>query len=86
MQKVFLVLLLCLLVVGCGPKWAKKETMDALNEARAALQGAEAKVGTLENEKAQLIAQKSALEQDIANLSAEIDALQTKIDTRCKRK
>jgi len=85
MKKILAVLLFAVLIIGCGPKMAKQETLDALAEARAALEAAQARITDLGNEKAALEAQMSEIEQGIANLNEEIEIVQHKIDTRCKK-
>jgi peptidoglycan hydrolase CwlO-like protein len=85
MTKILLVFMLAILVVGCGPKMAKKETLDVLAEARAALEAAEARISELEAEKAALEAQYTALNDEIGKMEDEIGKLQNKIDTRCKK-
>ncbi len=85
MKKILAVLLLTIVVIGCGPKMANQETLDALAEARAALEAAQSKIAELEAEFDELPSMKMALESEIANLNSQIDELQNKIDTRCKK-
>ena len=85
MKKMLAVLLLAIIVVGCGPKMATQETLDALNEARAALEAAQAKIAELEGAIDELRAQKAALEQEIIELEDNIGTLQSKIDKNCKK-
>jgi len=85
MKKILAVLLLAIVLIGCGPKMAKQETLDALAEARAALDAAQAKIAELEDTLADLQAQKSALTDEISGLEQDIADLEMKIDTRCNK-
>jgi peptidoglycan hydrolase CwlO-like protein len=85
MRKLIVMLLFAVLIIGCGPKLAKKETMDALSEARAALESANAKISQLESEISNLQTTKDQLDQEIADLTKQVEELQNKIDTRCKK-
>ncbi len=85
MKKILAVLLLAIVIIGCGPSMAKKETLDALAEARAALEAAQAKITELENAMDDLRAKKTELEQEINGLEEEIGTLQNKIDKHCKK-
>jgi peptidoglycan hydrolase CwlO-like protein len=85
MKKILAVLLLAIVLIGCGPKMAKQETLDALAEARAALDAAQAKIADFEDTLAELQAQKTALTDEIAGLEQEIADLEMKIDTRCNK-
>ena len=85
MRKILAVILLAIVIIGCGPKMATQETLDALNEARAALEAAQAKIADLEGAIDELNAQKAALEQEIMDLEEEIGTLQSKIDKNCKK-
>ncbi len=85
MKKILAVLLLTIVVIGCGPKMANQETLDALAETRAALEAAQSKIAELEAEFDELTSMKMALESEIANLNSQIEELQNKIDTRCKK-
>jgi peptidoglycan hydrolase CwlO-like protein len=84
MKKTLALVLLAIVVIGCGPKMATKETMDALAEARAALEAAEAKIEEMTEEKGALEAMMADLTADIEKLEGDIDMLQNKINTRCK--
>ncbi|MBA7656867.1 hypothetical protein ES703_64794 [subsurface metagenome] len=85
MKKMLAVLLLAVVIIGCGPKMAKEETMDAIAEARAALEAAQANIIELENEIDALSAQKTEFAQTIKDLEEEIAIIENKIDTRCKK-
>ncbi len=85
MKKILAVLLLAIVIIGCGPKMAKQETLDALAEARAALDAAEAKVAELEAEMQALKDKKAMLDMDMMSLAEEIEMLQKKIDEHCKK-
>ena len=85
MKKILAVLLLAIVLIGCGPKMAKQETLDALAEARAALESALARIAELEDTLADMQAQKTALTDEIAGLEQEIADLEMKIDTRCNK-
>jgi predicted nucleic acid-binding Zn-ribbon protein len=85
MKKILAVLLLAIVLIGCGPKMAKQETLDALAEARAALDAAQAKIAELEDTLADLQAQKAALTDEISGLEQDIADLEMKIDTRCNK-
>jgi len=85
MKKILAVLILAIVLIGCGPKMAKQETLDALAEARAALDAAQAKIAELEDTLAGQQAQKDALTDEIAGLEQEIADLEMKIDTRCNK-
>ncbi|HEC78782.1 MAG TPA: hypothetical protein ENI34_06530 [candidate division WOR-3 bacterium] len=85
MKKMVAVILLAIVIIGCGPKMAKQETLDALNEARAALEAAQTRISELQGEIDALKARKAQLEEEISGLEAEVQALQEKIDTRCKK-
>ena len=85
MRKTVALLFLAILIVGCGPKMAKQETLDALAEARTALEAAQVKLADLQAQKDALTARRTELETLMADLQAEIDMLQAKIDTRCAK-
>lgn len=85
MKKMLAVLLLAVVIIGCGPKMAKEETMDAIAEARAALEAAQANIIELENEIDALSAQKTEFAQTIKDLEEEIATIENKIDTRCNK-
>jgi len=85
MKKMLAVLLLAVVIIGCGPKMAKEETMDAIAEARAALEAAQANIIELENEIDALSAQKTEFAQTIKDIEEEIATIENKIDTRCKK-
>jgi peptidoglycan hydrolase CwlO-like protein len=85
MKKIFAVVLLAILIIGCGPKMASKETLDVLAEARAALEAAESRIADLEDEIATLESMKSELAMEIQKLENDIEEVQSKIDTRCKK-
>jgi predicted nucleic acid-binding Zn-ribbon protein len=85
MKKILAVLLLAIVLIGCGPKMAKQETLDALAEARAALDAAQAKIAELEDTLADLQAQKAALTDEISGLEQDIADIEMKIDTRCNK-
>lgn len=85
MKKMLAVLLLAVVIIGCGPKMAKEETMDAIAEARTALEAAQANIIELENEIDALSAQKTEFAQTIKDLEEEIAIIENKIDTRCKK-
>ncbi|TET61198.1 MAG: hypothetical protein E3J47_05585 [Candidatus Stahlbacteria bacterium] len=85
MKKMLAVLLLAVVIIGCGPKMAKEETMDAIAEARAALEAAQANIIELENEIDALSAQKTEFAQTIKDIEEEIAIIENKIDTRCKK-
>ncbi len=85
MKKILAVLLLAIVVIGCGPKMATQETLDALAEARAALESAQTRIAELEDEFDELTSMKMKLENEIADLNSQIDELQGKIDKRCKK-
>jgi peptidoglycan hydrolase CwlO-like protein len=85
MRKTLALLFLAVLIIGCGPKMAKQETLDALAEAQAALEAAQARFDDLQAERNALEAQRAELEQMVKNLQDEVDMLQAKIDTRCMK-
>jgi len=85
MKKMLAVLLLAVVIIGCGPKMAKEETMDAIAEARAALEAAQANIIELENEIDALSAQKTEFAQTIKDIEEEIAIIENKLDTRCKK-
>ena len=85
MKKILAVLLLAIVIIGCGPKMAKQETLDSLAEARAALDAAEAKIAELEGEMQALKATKAELEADMTQLEQDIEMLQANIDKHCKK-
>ncbi len=85
MKKILAVLLLVIIIIGCGSKMAKQETLDALAEARDALDAAEAKIAGLEGEMQVLNDRKAELESDMTKLAQDIEMLQTKIDKHCKK-
>ncbi|KPJ73848.1 hypothetical protein AMJ52_02850 [candidate division TA06 bacterium DG_78] len=84
MKKTLALVLLAIVVIGCGPKMATKETLNALAEARAALEAAEAKITELTEEQGTLEAMMADLTADIEKLESDIGVLQDKINTRCK--
>lgn len=84
MKKTFALVLLAIVVVGCGPKMATKETLDALAEGRAALEAAEAKIMELTEGKEILEAMKTDLILEIEKLENEIEIVQNKVETHCK--
>jgi peptidoglycan hydrolase CwlO-like protein len=84
MKKTFALVLLAIMVIGCGPKMATKDTLDALAEARAALEAAEAKITNLTEEQGALETMMTELTADIEKLETDIGMLQDKINTRCK--
>lgn len=85
MKKILAVLLLAIVIIGCGSKMAKQETLDALAEARAALDAAEAKVAELEAEMQALKDKKAMLDAEMMSLAEEMEMLQKKIDEHCKK-
>ncbi|UCG91021.1 MAG: hypothetical protein JSV97_07995 [candidate division WOR-3 bacterium] len=85
MKKILAVLLFAVLIIGCGPKMAKQETLDTIAEARAALEAAQARIAELEAERSALEARMAELEQGIMDMNEEIDIVQDKIDTKCKK-
>ncbi|KPK72791.1 hypothetical protein AMJ87_03685 [candidate division WOR_3 bacterium SM23_60] len=85
MKKILAVLLLAIVIIGCGPKMAKQETLDALAEARAALDAAQAKIAELEGEMQALKDKKAELESDMTQLAQDIEMLQANIDKHCKK-
>lgn len=85
MKKILAVLLLAIVVIGCGPKMATQETLDALAEARAALESAQTRIAELGAEFDELTSMKMKLENEIADLNSQIDELQSNIDKRCKK-
>ena len=85
MKKILAVLLLAIVLIGCGPKMAKQETLDALAEARAALDAALARIAELEDTLVDMQAQRAALTDEIAGLEQDIADLEMKIDTRCNK-
>lgn len=84
MKKIFALVLLAIVVVSCGPKMAKKETMEALAEARVALEAAESKIMELTEEKDALEEMKTDIIIEIEKLENEIEVLQDKVNTNCK--
>jgi len=82
MKKILAVVILAVLIIGCGPQMAKKETLNALFEARAALAAAQAKITDLTSA---LQTQKADLEKEIAKLEADIAGVQNKIDAHCTK-
>ncbi|RKX71816.1 hypothetical protein DRP53_00035 [candidate division WOR-3 bacterium] len=78
-----ILLVLFLFGIGCGPKYAKKETLSLLEEARLAAEKAEAKVKDLEAEIASLKEKISSLKEELNELTQERDALKEKISSRC---
>ncbi len=85
MKQIFAVLLLAIVLIGCGPKMAKQETLDALMEARAALEAAEAKIAELEGEMDALKTRKAELELTLKELETEIGTLEDNIEKRCRK-
>ena len=85
MKRILAVLLLAIVIIGCGSKMAKQETLDALAEARAALDAAEAKIAGLEGEMRALKDKKAELESEMTKLAQDIEMLQAKIDKHCKK-
>ena len=85
MKKILAVLLLAIVIIGCGPKMAKQETLDALAEARAALEAAEAKIAELESEMQMLKNRKAELQSEMTKLAKDIETLQAKVDKHCKK-
>ena len=63
MRKTLALLFLAVLIIGCGPKMAQQETLDAIAEARAALEAAQTRLADLEADKEALEAQRAELEQ-----------------------
>ncbi len=85
MNKILGILLLAIVVIGCGPKMAKQETMDALMEARAALEAAQSRIAELEGEMDALKTRKAELEKALGDIETEIATLEDKIEKRCRK-
>jgi peptidoglycan hydrolase CwlO-like protein len=85
MKKMLAILLLAIVVIGCGPKMAKQETLDAIAEARAALEAAQTNITELQGEIDALTAQRAELEQTIKGMEEETATIENKIDTRCNK-
>ena len=85
MKKILAVLLLAIVIMSCGTKMAKQETLDALAEARAALDAAEVKIAELEAEMQALKDKKAELQADMMSLEEGIEMLQSKINEHCKK-
>ena len=78
-----LVILISLLVsfvgfIGCGPKYASKETMAELEEARDACEKAKAEVKSLETRIEDLKQEKTAKEARIVELEKQLEELKSK--------
>lgn len=85
MRKTVALLFLAVLIIGCGPKMAKQETLDALAEARAALEAAQARFADLQAERDALELRRAEREHIVKDLQDEVDMLQAKIDARCMK-
>jgi peptidoglycan hydrolase CwlO-like protein len=85
MRKTVALLFLAVLIIGCGPKMANQETLDALAEAQAALDAAQARLADLQAEKDALEAQRAELDMMVKELQDEVDMLQAKIDAECTK-
>lgn len=81
MKKIFaIVILLSFLVsfiafVGCGPKYASKETMAQLEEAKKACESAKSEVKNLEKQIEELKNEKAAKEAKVAELEKQLGDL-----------
>ncbi len=69
-----------LVLVGCGPKVASKETLSQLEEAKAAVESAKNKKANLEKQIQDARARITQLEQEIKNLQHERDSLRNWLD------
>lgn len=87
MQRWVIPILFSLIVVfgGCGPKYAKKDTLSTLEEAKLAAEKAEAKVKDLESELATLQEKVGTLTDQLNQLTQDRDALKGKIESRCHK-
>lgn len=61
--------------LGCGPKYASKETMDQLEEAKNACESAKSEVKNLEQQIEELKNEKAAKEAKIAELEKQLKDL-----------
>ena len=80
-----IMLALFLYGIGCGPKYARKETLSQLEEAKLAAEKAESRVKELEAEITSLKEKIGSLKEELNKLTQERDALNEKISRRCRK-
>ncbi|OQX56651.1 MAG: hypothetical protein B5M53_00285 [Candidatus Cloacimonas sp. 4484_209] len=84
MKKFFAILIMLSFIIsftaliGCGPKYASKETMDQLQEAKSACESAKSEVKSLESQINELKNEKAAKEAKVVDLQKQLDELQGK--------
>jgi len=62
-------------LTGCGPKYASKETLDQLEEAKSACESAKSEVKSLEKQIEELTNEKAAKEAKVAELEKQLEEL-----------
>ncbi len=72
---VAIVLISFLGLIGCGPKYASKETLDQLEEAKSACESVKSEVKSLEKQIEDLQNEKAAKEAKVAELEKRLEEL-----------